>query len=98
MSQDANYAVPGALSTVARFVRRYPELSQGHEEIDIQEALIEATADIESMTSRRLAPFTNIIEETMLNGINPDEHQGKFPSNSLNQNNSQLHQSPHHTV
>ena len=74
MSQDANYLVPGALATVGRFIRRYPELAQGHEEIDIQETLIEATADIESMTSRRLAPFTNIIFEDMLNGINPDEY------------------------
>ena len=71
---DVNYLVPGSLATVARFIKRYPELARQRDPIVIQESLIEATADIESMTSRRLAPFTNTISEDMLRGIYPNEY------------------------
>ena len=79
MAVDENYLVPGALSTVARFQRRYPMLAKDRDPITIQETLIEATADIESLTSRRLAPFQNIIFEDMLNGINPNEYGDDSP-------------------
>lgn len=74
MAEDANYVVPGSLATAARFQKRYPMLCQDRDAIDIQEILTEATAHIEDVTSRRLAPFTNNIDNIMLNGINPNEY------------------------
>lgn len=74
MAEDLDYLVPGALTTVARMTRRYPQLVSKLDPETIQEAIIEATAQLEDMTSRRLTPFTNIIYENMLNGISPDEY------------------------
>lgn len=74
MAEETDYLVPGSLATPARFQRRYPQLCQQRDPVTIQETLIEATAHLEDITSRRLAPFENIIYENMLNGINPDEY------------------------
>lgn len=74
ITQDLDYQIPGALTTVGRFMRRYPEIAKQRDPIVIEETLIEATADLESMTSRRLVPFNNIVYEDMLNGIDPNEY------------------------
>ena len=62
------------LADPARFQRRFPMLCQDKAAIDIQEILVEATSYLEDLTSRRLAPFTNLVYEEMANGINPNEY------------------------
>lgn len=42
----------------------------------ITDILIEATRKCESLTFRRLAPFTNLTETTRASGIDPDEYAG----------------------
>lgn len=74
MAEDTNYLVPGSLATVERFMRRYPEISRKLDPIVIQETLIEATAHLETTTSRRLVPFTNITDQIMLKGLDPNEY------------------------
>lgn len=65
---------PGALASVASFTKRFPMLAEDLEPEVIAEILVEATAQIEDITSRRLAPFTDIIYEDVLYGLSPDEY------------------------
>ena len=74
MSTPPVPADPQALATVASFMQRFPELTQDIDPNVIGEILVEATANIEDRTSRRLAPFTDLTYETMMFGIDPNEY------------------------
>lgn len=65
---------PGALASVASFIQRFPQVGGSLEPDVIAELLVEATAQIEDITSRRLAPFTSILYEDGLWGLSPDEY------------------------
>lgn len=71
---------PLPLATAADFVARFPEFSKGFSELVIAETMVEATDHIESMTSRRLAPFTNHTFEDRLRGIDPQEYGEAVPN------------------
>ena len=71
---------PGTLATVADFVARFPELSKGFNETIIAETLVEATDHIESVCSRRLAPFTNYTYQDRIRGIDPSEYGESVPN------------------
>ena len=72
--------VPGALATVEDFMLRFPEQVKDTEQTLLGDYLVEATAHIEDLTSRRLAPFTNLVYSGMLYGISQDEY-GSTDSN-----------------
>lgn len=75
MANDGSqYSNPGALATVEDFKRRYDEISQQIDPAVIADNLVEATAHLESLTSRRLAPFSNFVYEAELFGISPTEY------------------------
>ncbi len=76
-------ALPGMLATADTFMRRFPNLVNGVDPLTIEEWLVEATADIESRTGRRLAPFTNLVDQHMLFGISPDEYGDTAPDMPL---------------
>jgi hypothetical protein len=67
---------PVPLATADDFMRRYKMMAQDFDPIVIEETMVEATAHIESMVSRRLAPFTNHVYEDRLYGIDPTEYGG----------------------
>lgn len=67
-------STPGALASVESFIQRFPVVADDLEPTIIAELLVEATAQIEDLTSRRLAPFTGIIYEDGLFGLSPDEY------------------------
>lgn len=73
----ANYGappVPGGLISVATLQTRYPELSREKDPETLVEIIQEATAHMEDMTSRRMAPFNNVTFSDRLHGIDPDEY------------------------
>jgi hypothetical protein len=65
---------PVPLATADQFIRRFPDLAEGIDPILIQEACVEATSHLEEMVSRRLAPFTGMIYQDRLRGIDPTEY------------------------
>lgn len=65
---------PAALATVADFQIRMPELAKNYDPLLIAETLVEATDQIETLTSRRLAPFSDYVYEDRLYGIDPNEY------------------------
>ena len=71
---SSQYSDPVSLASVADFQRRYPELIVDLEPSLIADILAEATAHLEDLTSRRLAPFTGHIYEDRIFGIDPMEY------------------------
>lgn len=65
--------VPGALTDTASFVKRFPSLATRDPEV-IAETIVEASAALEDLVDRRLAPFTGLIYEDRLFGIDPQEY------------------------
>src|ERR1035437_526353 len=65
---------PVPLVTSDVLQRRYPELCMDVDPITLDEVVVEATANIEDRSGRRLAPFTNIVYEDQLFGIRPDQY------------------------
>ena len=64
------------MASVADLQKRWPALTNGKPDDTLYAALVDATREIEDRTSRRLAPFTNHLEEGALVGINPNEYGG----------------------
>ncbi len=64
------------LASVADLRKRWPALCNGKDDPTLYAALVDATREIEDRTSRRLAPFTNNVEEMALVGQNPNEYGG----------------------
>jgi len=73
-NNGSQYSDPVALATVEEFSKRYPELVVDLEATTIADILVEATAHIEDITGRRLAPFTGHIYQDRLFGIDPAEY------------------------
>lgn len=67
-------SIPGALATPEAFLRRFGELGENEDPLVIAELLVEATAHIEDLTDRRLAPFSKLVYQDRLFGIDPDEY------------------------
>jgi hypothetical protein len=64
------------MATVADLRRRWPALCNSKDDEVLYACLVDATREIEDRTSRRLAPFTDHLEELGLTGINPNEFGG----------------------
>lgn len=64
------------LANVADLRKRWPALCNGKDDADLYASLVDATREIEDRTSRRLAPFTNHLEELGMTGVNPNEYGG----------------------
>jgi hypothetical protein len=64
------------MASVADLRKRWPALVNGKDDDTLYAALVDATREIEDRTSRRLAPFTNHLEEKGLVGINGNEYGG----------------------
>lgn len=73
-NNGSQYSDPVSLATVADFQRRFPEIVVDLEPALLADLLVEATAHIEDITSRRLAPFTGHIYQDRLFGIDPMEY------------------------
>jgi len=73
-NNGSQYSDPVALATVDEFSKRYPELVVDLDPTTIADILVEATAHLEDLTSRRLAPFTGHIYQDRLFGIDPVEY------------------------
>jgi hypothetical protein len=73
-NNGSQYSDPVSLATVADFQRRFPEIVVDLEPALLSDLLVEATAHIEDITSRRLAPFTGHIYQDRLFGIDPMEY------------------------
>ena len=65
---------PVPLATAAAFTKRFPILAQDKEPDVLAEIMVEATAEIESRTGRRLAPFSGHMYQDRLWGIDPEEY------------------------
>ena len=65
---------PVPLASAADLTRRYPQLVEDVDPDLLDELMVEATDAIETMVSRRLAPFTGLIYEGRLFGIDPQEY------------------------
>jgi hypothetical protein len=73
-NNGSQYSDPVALATVDEFSKRYPELVVDLDPTTIADILVEATAHLEDLTSRRLAPFTGHVYQDRLFGIDPVEY------------------------
>jgi len=73
-NNGSQYSDPVALATVAEFSKRYPELVVDLDATTIADILVEATAHLEDLTGRRLAPFKGHIYQDRLFGIDPSEY------------------------
>jgi len=73
-NNGSQYSDPVALATVAEFSKRYPELVVDLDATTIADILVEATAHLEDLTGRRLAPFKGHIYQDRLFGIDPGEY------------------------
>ena len=70
---DADPVVP--LCSYAQFTEgAFGDLVSGFSQTAVNDILIEATRKCESVTGRRLAPFTGLTETTRAAGIDPDEY------------------------
>jgi hypothetical protein len=75
-NEGSQYSSPTSLATVEDFTRRFPELVTELDSTTVADILVEATAHIEDLTDRRLAPFTNYLYSDRLWGTDPDEYGG----------------------
>jgi hypothetical protein len=65
---------PVPLATAADFTIRYPNVAQMFDPLVIEETMVEATSVLETMVNRRLSPFTNLVYEDRLEGLDPMEY------------------------
>jgi hypothetical protein len=72
MGEVASDPIP--LATAADFINRFPEQSKDYPVEVIEETMVEATSALETMVNRRLAPFSNLVYEDRLFGLDPDEY------------------------
>jgi hypothetical protein len=74
MANGSQYSDPTPLVSVETLTKRYPDLVSGIDQSVLSDIVVEATAHIEDMCGRRLAPFTGYVESMRLEGVDPDEY------------------------
>lgn len=62
------------LATAADLVLRYPIVTQDIDPLILADTMLQATDHIEGLTQRRLAPFTGVLYQDRLLGIDPMEY------------------------